>query len=139
MQNLFINAENLFLKYAQNLSAKNAPNAFLNTLNFTSIKRRMFPELHEVISEIQKVFLNKMQETFPNLHKIFSDKQKMLCEISKTFTLVMIYTAQKKKFSMKGFFSKCDQICSFLRIWSHLLKKFSMENFIFCAVLKKAF
>ena len=36
----------------------------------------MFPELHEVISEIQKVFLNKMQETFPTLHKIFSDKQK---------------------------------------------------------------
>ena len=24
-------------------------------------------------------------------------------------------------------------------IWSHLLKKFSMENFIFCAVLKAIF
>ena len=32
------------------------------------------------------------------------------------------------------FFSKCDQIRSFLRIWSHLLKKYIMENFIFCAV-----
>ena len=32
---------------------------------------------------------------------------------------------------MKDFFSKCDQICSFLRIWSHLLKKSLMENFIF--------
>ena len=31
-------------------------------------------------------------------------------------------TAQKMKFSIKGFFSKCDQIHSFLRIWSHLLK-----------------
>ena len=43
------------------------------------------------------------------------------------------------KFSIKDFFSKCDQIRSFLRIWSHLLKKslienFIMENFIFCAV-----
>ena len=38
------------------------------------------------------------------------------------------------KFSIKDFFSKCDQILSFLRIWSHLLKKSSMENFIFCAV-----
>ena len=41
---------------------------------------------------------------------------------------------EKKKFSIKDFFSKCDQICSFLRIWSHLLEKSLMENFIFCAV-----
>ena len=40
------------------------------------------------------------------------------------------------KFSIKDFFSKCDQIRSFLRIWSHLLKKPLMENFIFCAVWK---
>ena len=38
------------------------------------------------------------------------------------------------KFSIKDFFSKCDQIRSFLPIWSHLLKKFLMENFIICAV-----
>ena len=38
------------------------------------------------------------------------------------------------KFFSKDFFSKCDQIRSFLRIWSHLVKKFLMENFIFCAV-----
>ena len=38
------------------------------------------------------------------------------------------------KFSIKDFFSKCDQICSFLRIWSHLLKKFLTESSIFCAV-----
>ena len=38
------------------------------------------------------------------------------------------------KFSIKDFFSKCDHIRSFLRIWSHLLKKSLMENFIFCAV-----
>ena len=37
------------------------------------------------------------------------------------------------KFSIMGFFSKSDQIRSFLRIWSHLLKKSLMENFIFCA------
>ena len=43
-------------------------------------------------------------------------------------------TAQNMKFSIKDFFSKCDQIRSFLRIWSHLLKKSLMENFIFCAV-----
>ena len=39
------------------------------------------------------------------------------------------------KFSIKDFFSKCDQIRKKLRIWSHLLKKSLMENFIFfCAV-----
>ena len=36
-------------------------------------------------------------------------------------------------FFIKDFFSKCDRIRSFLRIWSHLLKKSLMENFIFCA------
>ena len=43
-------------------------------------------------------------------------------------------TVLKMKFSIKDFFSKCDQIHSFLRIWSHLLKKSLVENFIFCAV-----
>ena len=37
-------------------------------------------------------------------------------------------------FSMKDFFSKCDQIRRKLRIWSHLLKKSIIENFIFCVV-----
>ena len=56
----------------------------------------------------------------------------------------MIYTKEplgwymmhctKMKFSIKRFFSKCDQIRRKLRIWSHLLKKFLTENFIFCAV-----
>ena len=32
------------------------------------------------------------------------------------------------------FFSKCEQIRNFLRIWSHLLKKPLMENVSFCAV-----
>ena len=33
------------------------------------------------------------------------------------------YTAQKMKFSVNDFINKRDQIRSFLRIWSHLLKK----------------
>ena len=57
------------------------------------------------------------------------------------------------KFSIQDFFSKFDQITNYKRItksqiWSHLLKKSSMENFILCAmkrswapcdVLKKKF
>ena len=41
---------------------------------------------------------------------------------------------KKMKFFMKNFFSKCDQIRRLRGIWSHLLKKSLMENFIFCAV-----
>ena len=38
---------------------------------------------------------------------------------------------KKMKFSIKYFFSKYDQIRMKLRIWSYLLKKSLMENFIF--------
>ena len=38
------------------------------------------------------------------------------------------------KFSNKDFFSKCDQIRRFLRIRSNLMKKSSMENFLFSVV-----
>ena len=41
------------------------------------------------------------------------------------------------KFPIKDFFSKCVQIRSFLRIWSHLLKKSVMESLIFCEVIPK--
>ena len=44
------------------------------------------------------------------------------------------YSAQKMKFSINDFLSICHQIRGFLRIWSHLLRKSLMENFVFCAV-----
>ena len=49
------------------------------------------------------------------------------------FDLVVrpIRTARKMKFSIKGFFSKCDQIRRKLWTGSHLLKKSLVENFIF--------
>ena len=43
----------------------------------------------------------------------------------------MLSTVRKITFSIMNFFSKCDQIHSFLRIWSQILKIFLMENFIF--------
>ena len=47
------------------------------------------------------------------------------------------YTAQKNEFLFKDFFIKCDQIRRILQIWSHLLKKSLIENFIFmqCKIL----
>ena len=52
----------------------------------------------------------------------------------KKYFIFTLITAQKMKFSIKNFFSKCDQVRRKLRIWSHLLKKSLMDNFIFCAV-----
>ena len=46
-------------------------------------------------------------------------------------------TTQNMKFSIEDFLSKCDQIRRKLRIWSYLLKKSLMANFIFCAVYEK--
>ena len=43
-----------------------------------------------------------------------------------------VVTSQKMKFSIKDFFSKCDQIRSFLGIG--LLKKSLMKNYMLCAV-----
>ena len=39
-------------------------------------------------------------------------------------------TAQKVKFLIKDILSKCD----YIQIWSNLLKRSLMKNFIFCAV-----
>ena len=41
---------------------------------------------------------------------------------------------KKMKFSDKNFFSKCGIIYKKLQIWSDLLEKSLMENFIFCVV-----
>ena len=46
---------------------------------------------------------------------------------------------EKMKFSVEDSFSICEQIQSFLWVFSYLLKKFLTENFIFCAVLVLSF
>ena len=51
--------------------------------------------------------------------------------------LFRLATAQTMKLFIKDFLSKCDQIRSLLRIWSHLPKKSLMENFVQCAVFVK--
>ena len=76
-----------------------------------------------------QIFFQQISTTMDVLYNQFENR------IKKTNPLTQVYvTAQKMKFSIKDFFGKCDEIRSFLRIWSHLLKKSLMENFIFCAV-----
>ena len=49
--------------------------------------------------------------------------------------MIKLFTVQRINFFINEFFKKCDEIRSFLWIWSHLLKKSFMENFIFCTVI----
>ena len=41
----------------------------------------------------------------------------------------LLYCTKKMKFSIKGFFSKCDKIQRKLPIWSHLLNKSLIKNY----------
>ena len=73
-------------------------------------------------------------ETFPKQKRAVNRETKKVKKLHSEIQNLETNTAQKIKFSIQDFFSKCDQIRSFLRIWSHLLKKSLMENFIFSAV-----
>ena len=42
-------------------------------------------------------------------------------------------TLHRNKVSIKNFLSKCNQICSFMQVWSHFAEESLMENFNFCA------
>ena len=61
-----------------------------------------------------------------------------LLQVTRYYSMVTLLAGQKAKFPINDFFSKCDQICSFLQSWLHLVKKSLMEYFIFCAVIRAA-
>ena len=65
---------------------------------------------------------------------IFNFSSHFLSDSEKSLLCKGFQHYNKMKLSIKNFFSKCDQIRSFLQIWSHLLKKSLIENFFFCAV-----
>ena len=118
---------------------------FSNTISYFSVKFLCFSA---VFMKRFYVFLSK-QEHFWNVHTFLkigklkkilqADPNKILSGFfiiylsfpSSDFDVLSFFTAQKMKFSIKDFFSKFDQIRSFLQIWSHLLKKSLMKNFIF--------
>ena len=74
---------------------------------------------------------------------IFNDEQLNLEWVSVIFCKMNLSEAElfqrfyctKNGVFHQDFFSKFDKMHKFPRIWSHLLKKYSKENFIFCAVL----
>ena len=80
--------------------------------------------------------MKKSSGTLKSLKPNVKTLWKLLLMVLSGFKLghKQILLHKKWKFSIKGFFSKCEQIHNKLRIWSHLRKKSLMENFIFCAV-----
>ena len=73
--------------------------------------------------------------TIPKRFPLNFFKKSYFLEKSFAICFPALLTVQKMKFSIKDFFSKYDQIRRKLRIWSHLLKKLLMENFIFCEIV----
>ena len=81
-------------------------------------------------------FLENMQTSYcctafkQEMHEVFcSTFIQLLVEYRR-----LRYHCTKMKFSVKDFFGKYEQICWKLRICSHLLKKYLIENFIFYVV-----
>ena len=72
-------------------------------------------------------FLNSMKQMYKDVKVLVENRKQSSVKkhVSNENSLSICHanTAQKMKFSIKDFVSKCDQIRRFLRIWSHLLKK----------------
>ena len=78
---------------------------------------------------------SKIYIVINNYANLYTQITQKLHRKQKNFLVSIFSTLFKKmKFFVKDFFSKCDQIRRKLRIWSHLLRKSLMENFIFRAV-----
>ena len=92
-------------------------------------------EIPKTLLGTPRIFRQSKYTTKSILLHLFSQKQ----NFKTPFKFYAIITVQKMNFSIKDFFSKCDQIRRKLRIWSHLLKKSLMENFIFRAVHKLSY
>ena len=93
------------------------------------LKRECSQELREI--QKKKNFVRKKMLSFPDFFGQSSLEKWSDCRCLKSFTVI-------KKFFIKDFFGKCEQIRRKLRIWLHLLNKFLMENFIFaqCKLVK---
>ena len=65
----------------------------------------------------------------------FCRKSRTACQKHLKYWWCTQSTAEKMNFSIGDFFSKCDQILNFKWIWSHLLRKFLIVNFIFCMMI----
>ena len=63
--------------------------------------------------------------------KLFKKIGEIYTNIVPYYSALLLVSITQMEFLIEDFSSKCDQIRSFLQIWSHLLEKSLMENFIF--------
>ena len=139
--------ENEFKEQEQNLAKIISGNLEITMQDIKSFKNEV-NELKKSMEFTQNDLEERVNNTEENMCKVKEDLKEIyeyqvdpnyvndsLADIRNKLT-ELEDTAQKMKFSIKGFFSKCYQIRRKLQIWSHLLKKSLMVNFIFCAVRK---
>ena len=75
-----------------------------------------------------RLFLHNLSSCLLSHHNLSSFQKRCHAYFLAEYFLTL---HKQWNFFIKDFFSKYDQIRSFLRIWSHLLKKSLIENFIF--------
>ena len=89
-----------------------------------------------VTKEALRVFVSNLLD-FEFLHQYDTFQNITFnTKVTKTFGHISLHPLQ---FYIKDNFIKCDQIHIFMRIWSHLLKKSVMENFIICPVTTRQY
>ena len=91
-------------------------------INIYNVYKYIFPLLFKNSHDIETIYHMKLTKHFMTIQQ---------CSNFSRVSYTVQYTAQKMKFSIKGFLSKCEQMQNFLRIFSHLLKESLMENLIF--------
>ena len=91
--------------------------------------RVIFMDLSKAFETINHSLLLAKLKAYGFSDQALSFLQSYLCSRFQRSTINRAFSSMK--FSLKDLFSKCDQVRSFLRIWSHLLKKSLMEKFIF--------
>ena len=87
---------------------------------------------------IGQIFLHFFSKQFPTQQQLQTQPNVVRVVKNVSFKREIIWlqlekydwhTTLRMTFSIKHFFSKCDQNCSLQRIWSYLLKKSLMKNF----------
>ena len=113
--------------FCRNISSLMIQKCFTLWLKLKSFSYCFFLDFFYLFSVISSTFVKQTGDIFQviTICFIYTNLQNS-CYFSST--------AQETKFSIKDFFSKCDQIRSLLLIWSYLLKKSLMKNFIVGAV-----
>ena len=111
---------------------------FIKNVSYAIIKKSLLSHLFQQVKMFQNLISLNEAKSFLSIQSNLKDIFRYFLKITSNVDILhfyWVYTAQKMTFSIKDFFSKCAQIGRKLRIWSRVLKKSLMKNFIFCAVL----